>query len=385
MPRRLGAFPRLNPPYMDLEPENVRSLLERSLELARQGWGKTHPNPMVGALVVEGGEIVAEGFHHSAGCAHAEVEALRNLGRKPREGAALFVSLEPCSTSGRTPPCTDAIIGSGIGTVIVGCEDPNPLHAGRGLDLLRAAGIRVEAAEDEFARRASRLNFIFNHKVTTGEALVALKIAETSNGMVAEKQGVRSAVTGEDALGDVMIWRRLFPAICVGAGTVASDDPSLTARIEGLAWSPVRIVVDGSLSSFSENLSRRRLYSDEFADRTIVVTSRDEEGKESRLKSAEELGVRLWRTDARKDGRIPPASLRLLLRELSLNGLYCEGGPQLARSILAEGEADYLFRYRAPKVFDGPDALPGPDLSRHPLKDAIEETLGEDHLNHGFL
>ena len=218
-----------------------------------------------------------------------------------------------------------------------------------------------------------------------GEALVALKIAETSNGMVAEKQGVRSAVTGEDALGDVMIWRRLFPAICVGAGTVACDDPSLTARIEGLAWSPVRIVVDGSLSSFSENLSRRRLYSDEFADRTIVVTSRDEEGKESRLKSAEELGVRLWRTDARKDGRIPPASLRLLLRELSLNGLYCEGGPQLARSILAEGEADYLFRYRAPKVFDGPDALPGPDLSRYPLKDAIEQTLGEDHLNHGFL
>ena len=123
MPRRLGAFPRLNPLSMDLEPENVRSLLERSLELARQGWGGTHPNPMVGALVVEHGEIVAEGFHRSAGCAHAEVEALRNLGRKPREGAALFVSLEPCSTSGRTPPCTDAIIDSGIGTVIVGCED----------------------------------------------------------------------------------------------------------------------------------------------------------------------------------------------------------------------------------------------------------------------
>jgi len=385
LPRRLGAFPRLNPLSMDLEPENVRSLLERSLELARQGWGGTHPNPMVGALVVEHGEIVAEGFHRSAGCAHAEVEALRNLGRKPREGAALFVSLEPCSTSGRTPPCTDAIIDSGIGTVIVGCEDPNPSHAGRGLDLLRAAGIRVETAEDEFARRATRLNFIFNHQVTTGEALVALKIAETSNGMVAEKQGVRSAVTGEDALRDVMKWRRLFPAICVGAGTVACDDPSLTARIEGLAWSPVRIVVDGSLSSFSENLSRRRLYSDEFADRTIVVTSQDEDGKESRLKSAEELGVRLWRTDAGKDGRIPPASLRLLLRELSLNGLYCEGGPQLARSILAEGEADYLFRYRAPKVFDGPDALPGPDLSRHPLQDAIEQTLGEDHLNHGFL
>ena len=199
--------------------------------LATKGWGNTHPNPMVGAMIVEDGKIVAEGYHSQAGSPHAEVEAIRALGRAPQDGASMFVSLEPCSTTGRTPPCVEGILNAGIKRIYIGALDPNPAHAGRGIDILRDAGVQVEMADEEFQARATRLNFIFNHNITTGNALVALKLAESANGILAEVSGQPSRITESEARTDMMNWRRLFPSICVGSGTVLADNPTLTVRL----------------------------------------------------------------------------------------------------------------------------------------------------------
>ena len=241
---------------------------EKTLGLARKGWGDTHPNPMVGAIIVEKGKSVAEGYHRKTGGPHAEIEAFKNLGRKPAPGASIFISLEPCSTTGRTPPCVDAIIESGIKIVYVGTLDPNPAHAGRGLAILRKAGVTVEMASDDFEKRTSRLNFIFNLNITEKRPLLALKLAESSNGKLSEVEGKTSRVTEREARLDVMQWRRLFPSICVGSGTVLADNPSLTSRQTQETFCPVRLVLDSSLRTLHETVSPRNLYRDTFTSKT---------------------------------------------------------------------------------------------------------------------
>lgn len=208
--------------------ENQTGLMRRALEAARRGWGATHPNPMVGALIVEHGRVVADGYHARAGEPHAEVVALTNLGRAPAPGATLYVTLEPCSTTGRTPPCTEAIIRAGIKRVVAGAADPNPQHLGRGFALLRAAG--VEVVEGVLAEECTDLNFIFNHWITKETPLIAGKIVTTLDGRVATSTGESQWITGAAARRDAMRWRRLFPAIGVGAGTVLADNPRLTSR-----------------------------------------------------------------------------------------------------------------------------------------------------------
>ena len=362
----------------------MENFYARIFDLACKGWGKTHPNPMVGAMIVEDNEVVAEGYHECAGSPHAEVVAFSNLGRTPREGASIFVSLEPCSTFGRTPPCTHAIIQSGIKKVLVCCLDPNPEHSGRGLEILKNHGIEVTLAPESVQARFTRLNFIFNHQMKSGTPLVALKIAETSNGMVAEKAGHPSPITEAEARIDMMNWRRLFPAICVGAGTVLADNPSLTARIEGETWCPVRLVVDSRLSTLAPEVSSRKLYSDQFTDHTFILTTTSLTSGQ-RIQRAEELGVKLVEVAADKNGRMLPTSLRTVLNKLELNSVYCEGGPSLAQSLLVADEIDYLFRYRSPKFFDSPDALAAPDLDQYELREPVQTILGEDRLTHGFL
>mgnify|MGYP002002294538 FL=1 len=361
------------------------ALFLRTIELAEKGWGRTHPNPMVGALIVENGEVVGEGYHAVAGHAHAEVEAFRSLGRPPQAGAELYVSLEPCSTDGRTPPCTRAILDSGITRVRVATPDPNPSHAGRGLDLLREAGVDVILAEGEIRERAERLNFIFNHNMEKESPLVALKVAESADGFVTREAGRPSEVTGPEARADLMRWRRLFPAICVGAGTALADDPSLTARLPQETWCPVRLVLDSQLSTLASDVAERRLYADEFSDRTVLLVTEAGLARSGRVSRAESLGLRLLPVEAEASGRIRPQALRSALTELGLNAVYCEGGGSVAQSLLGEGVVDYLFRYQSPKLFSGPDALPGPDLDTLNLREPITAKLGEDRLTHGFL
>ena len=366
-----------------LEP-NV-DLMERTLVLAEKGWGTTHPNPMVGCLIEEDGQVVAEGFHQQAGGPHAEVVALQNLGRKPKDGAVLYVSLEPCSSTGRTPPCTSAILDAGIKKVVVCAIDPDSRHAGHGLELLRNQGVEVVLAPPELGERAARLNFIFNQYVITGRPLIALKMATSANGKVAERAGYPSRVTGEAARADVMRWRRLFPSICVGSGTVIADDPSLTARLPDEEWCPVRIVVDSTLATLSPTFAPRKVYTDEHATRTILLTTTNGMGNLEAVARAKDYGVRIIEVGAGPDGRVSPSAIRQALVDMELCGMYCEGGPALARSMLSAEEVDYVFHYQSSKTFNSPEALYGPDFAGLKIGHEIETKLGDDHLRHGYL
>ena len=340
---------------------------------------------MVGAVIVEDGKIVAEGYHHQAGAPHAEVVAMKSLGRTPKEGASMFVSLEPCSTTGRTPPCVQGILNAGIKRVYIGATDPNPSHAGRGIEILRQSGVYVEMADEEFQSRATRLNFIFNHNITTGNPLIALKLAESTNGMLAEVKGQPSRITEDEARADMMDWRRLFPAICVGSGTLLTDNPSLTARLPEETFCPVRLVLDSSLTTLEESVLPRKLYTDEYISKTKILTTAQGIRNKTAVKKADDLGIALIEVEQDNDGSIRLAELSRVLKELNLNAVYCEGGASVAQSLLRENLVDYLFRYSSPKLFSGPDALPGPDLDALNLREPITTKLGEDRLVHGFL
>ncbi len=370
---------------MSIPPESLPSCYERVLDLAEKGWGTTHPNPMVGALIVEGGEVVAEGFHRKCGGPHAEVEALDSLGRKPSPDASMVISLEPCSTHGKTPPCTEAILHSGIQTVCVAGLDPNPRHAGNGIEILRDKGVTVELAGSDIRERAERLNFIFNHNMQAGRPLIALKLAESINRKLAEAAGSPSQVTGDAARADVMRWRRLFPAICVGKGTVLADNPGLTARLPGETWCPLRLVLDSSLSTLDAAVPDRKSYVDAFADRTRILTTSQGLAQKDRVARARQLGLSLIEVEACPRGRVSTLALPQLLDQLGLNALYVEGGAEVAQSLLDDGLADYLFRYQSPREFLGPSAVTSPLPKKLRLRDPIELEFGPDRLTHGFL
>lgn len=325
--------------------EQHAAWMERALGLARQAWGATHPNPLVGALIVEDGAVVAEGFHARAGGPHAEIEALRALGRRPKPGATLVVTLEPCSTQGRTPPCTRAILEAGFRRVIVGATDPNPLHAGRGLTILRDAG--VEVVDGVLTDYCEDLNLIFNHWITDGRPLLAGKIATSLDGRTAARTGASRWITGEAARADVHRWRRLFPAIAVGAGTVVADDPALTARLPEGAWCPVRLVLDVNLRTAQRD-PLPRVYADADRARTVVVCGEHAgAGYARRLRG---LGVGVWSLPA-PDGRLAWSDILLRCGAEGLAGVLLEGGARALSLALAQRALSYLFHYTAPLVF----------------------------------
>lgn len=348
--------------------------MRRCLELAREGWGTTHPNPMVGAAVVEKGEIVAEGFHAKAGKAHAEVAALQALGRAPKKDATLFVTLEPCSTQGRTPPCTDAIIAAGIRHVIVGAFDPNPEHQGHGLDVLKAAGVSVESRV--LADECNDLNVIFNHWIAHRRPLLAAKVATTLDGRIATRTGDSKWITGEAARMDVHHWRRLFPAIAVGAGTIVRDNPRLTARAgDAREWCPIRLVFDGHLRTASER-ELPAVYTDAFKERTIVVAW--ENSGTGYMRRLEQAGVKVWPLRG-VEGRISFPAFRERCAAEEITGVYVEGGPQLLSELLHAREIDYLFAYRAPLLFADDRAK---SVIRGLRTEKLDQAIRLDHVHH---
>ncbi len=326
--------------------------MRRALELARQGWGATHPNPMVGALIAEEGRIVAEGFHAKAGEPHAEIMALRALGRKPAPGATLYVTLEPCSTHGRTPPCVEAIIAAGIKHVVVGATDPNPRHAGKGFEVLRGAGVEVTAGV--LAADCTDLNLIFNHWIVHQRPLLAVKVATTIDGRIACRTGESKWITGELARADVMRWRRLFPAIAVGAGTVASDDPQLTARLPEGEWCPRRFVFDAALSTATLN-PLPRLFTDAHRERTVIVTSDRQHSVV--VRRLVQLGVQVWQLPV-VDGAVEMAAFSERCAREGLTGVLVEGGSRLLSGLLRARAVDYLLSYRAPRLFADAASIP---------------------------
>ncbi len=369
-----NSSPRI---HHSMTPAKKEAFMHRCLELARQGWGTTHPNPMVGAVIIEKGEIVAEGFHARAGGAHAEIAALRALGRPPQKGATMFVTLEPCSTHGRTPPCTDAIITAGIKHVVVGTTDPNPDHQGRGLDALKAAGVSVESRV--LLAECIDLNVIFNHWITHGRPLLAAKVATTLDGRIATRTGESKWITGEAARADVHHWRRLFPAIAVGAGTVLRDNPRLTVRLpETPEWCPVRFVFDGLLRTAGGN-ELPGCHTDAFKERTIVVAW--ENSGTGYVRRLQQAGVCVW-TLPGIEGRLSFPAFRERCAQEEITGVYFEGGAHLLSELLYAREIDYLFAYRAPLLFADDRAK----TAMHGLRtEKLDQAIRLENVRHAFF
>src|SRR5262245_1275638 len=314
--------------------------MRRALKLARGVWGTTHPNPMVGAVIVEDGQIVGEGATAPDGGPHAERLALLARGKTPRPGATMYVTLEPCSTHGRTGACTDAIIASGIKRVVVGATDPLPGHQGRGFEVLRAAGIEVISGV--FERECTDLNLIFNHWVTTGGPLIAAKAAATLDGKIACRTGESRWITTEASRVDVHRWRRLFPGIAVGAMTILKDNPKLTARRPGEPeWSPWRFVFDGLLRSVVDK-SLQNVFTTEFREQPSVVTT--PHGGLGYVRKLRDMGVKVWTFDSPTQ-RVPFVDFRKKCAEEKITGVMVEGGAQLISEMVRARQLDYLFAY----------------------------------------
>src|SRR3954466_4898031 len=223
-----------------------QALLARAIELAGRGVGQVTPNPAVGAVVARAdGEVVGEGWHERYGGPHAEVNALSAAGEAAR-GATMYVSLEPCCHEGKTPPCTDAILAAGVARVVVGSDDPTEKASGRGLGILRDEGVEVAVAEGELASRARLLNQAFRKHARTGRPWVLFKSAMTLDGKVATPTGDSKWISGELSRHRAHEWRASVDAVAVGVGTALTDDPQLTARIEGVTRQPRRVVFDST-------------------------------------------------------------------------------------------------------------------------------------------
>jgi diaminohydroxyphosphoribosylaminopyrimidine deaminase/5-amino-6-(5-phosphoribosylamino)uracil reductase len=363
------------------------TFMGRAIALARQAWGLTHPNPLVGAVIVEAGEIVAEGFHAQDGGPHAERVALTALGRAPKAGATLYVTLEPCSTHGRTGACCEAILATGIRRVVVGATDPNPAHAGQGFKVLRAAGVEVVTGVLE--PECADLNLIFNHWITKGGAMLAAKVAVTLDGKIACRTGESKWITGEAARADVHAWRRYFPGIAAGAMTIMKDNPRLTARMEnGDAWCPVRFVFDGLLRTVSDAHGHLpHVYTDEYRERTVVVTT--PHGGMGYVRKLRDQGVQVWVLEAPTQ-RVSFSEFRRRCAEEKVTGVYFEGGAQLVSELMRSKQLDYLFAYRAPVLFADDKAKtmfaglrPEAVDQAVRLTDVRHEVFGDDSLTRG--
>lgn len=359
--------------------------MARALALARNAWGRTSPNPMVGAVIVEDGLIVAEGFHAYDGGPHAERVALTALGRPPKPSATLYVTLEPCSTHGRTGACCDAIREAGIRRVVVGATDPFPAHAGSGFAVLREAGIEVITGV--LADASMDLNLIYNHWASRRTPLLAGKSAMTLDGRISTRSGDSRWITNELSRADVHRWRRLFPGIAVGAGTIAADNPRLTARCpDSDEWCPWRFVFDGRLRLWNDR-ALPGVFTDRYRERTIVVTT--QHGGVGYVRKLQDLGVNVWTIES-PTVRVNMGAFRARCAAEKITGVYFEGGPQLLSELVQLRELDYLFIYRssmlladdrAKSAFSG---LRSEKLAHSVrLSNVRHETFGDDALVRG--
>ncbi|MEW6554943.1 MAG: bifunctional diaminohydroxyphosphoribosylaminopyrimidine deaminase/5-amino-6-(5-phosphoribosylamino)uracil reductase RibD [Actinomycetota bacterium] len=326
---------------MDFSAED-REYMGKALSLAGRGRGMAHPNPMVGAVIVNNAAIVGAGFHRGPHTPHAEAAALARAGEGAR-GSTLYVTLEPCNHQGRTPPCTDAIIAAGVKRVVIAALDPNPSVKGGGAERLKEAGLEVEAGL--MAARSSRLNEAYEKYVTTGMPLVVLKMAATADGKVATASGSSQWITGVKARRLVHSMRRESDAVLVGRGTVQRDDPELTVRMVPLrdARPPARVIVDSRLSMPLEC----KLASGGEPPVIVATTADHDRGKAQVLRSR---GIRVLEIAGSRER----VDLRGLLHELGrmeIAGLLVEGGPTLVASFLEEGLADRLALFLAPRAF----------------------------------
>ena len=357
-----------------------------ALRLARRGYGATSPNPMVGAVLVKGGKIIGRGWHRRAGSPHAEIEAIRDAQKRDHnpKGATLYVTLEPCCTHGRTPPCTDAIIAAGIQRVVTGTTDPNPKHAGKAFKILQRAGIRVDwwgertreplqdkryrngswgdSPQQQLANECARLNEAFNHWIVHRTPFVTVKAAMTLDGKIATATGESKWITGEKARAYGMKLRQGADAILTGINTVLADDPALTVRrkkADGTSQTikPIRRIV---LDSLARTPLQAKVVSDQFASTTtIVVSKRAPENRIAALSRRVNVIVAPV-AKAPISNRQMAIDLSWLLQKLGSENivhLLVEGGGEVNASFLLGGYAQRVAFFYAPRILGGRDAL----------------------------
>ena len=359
--------------------------MRRVLELARKGRGRTSPNPMVGAVLVKNGRVVGEGYHRKAGLPHAEIEALRRAGKKAK-GADLYVNLEPCCHSGKTPPCTEAILSAGVKKVIVGMRDPNPLVSGKGFRQLKKKGVQVVTGT--LRKECERLNEVFIKFVQTGNPFVVLKTAISLDGKIATRTGESKWITGRKAREKVHQIRNEIDAIVAGAWTIVKDNSYLTTRLKNKSTAsnhPVRVILD---NEFLVPL-KSNVFKNADTERVIYVTG----GKlpVSRRKELIRRGVDILVLKENK-GKV---DLRCLLRALGdrdITSVLIEGGGEVNASALSAGIVDKVLVFVAPILIGGKDA-PGPLggkgirslASAYKIKNMTVNRIGDDFLLEGYL
>jgi diaminohydroxyphosphoribosylaminopyrimidine deaminase/5-amino-6-(5-phosphoribosylamino)uracil reductase len=318
--------------------------MRAALALARRGLGETAPNPSVGCVIVKNGRVIGRGHTRPGGRPHAETEALKQSGASAK-GATVYVTLEPCSHTGKTPPCADALIEAGVKRVVIGATDPNPKVNGQGVLLLRAAGIDV--TENVFKQEAEAVISGFAMVMRHGRPLIRLKLASTLDGRIATKTKESQWLTGESSRRAAHAMRGRHDAVLIGVGTVLSDDPELTCRIEGFRQAPlIRIVVDSHLRTpLMSKLVRTAAAS------PLWLLHRNG-ADPARRKALEQAGAKLYELPVSPAGVDLPQAAKLLAR-LGLTRLLAEGGGTLAAGLLRDNLVDRLAWFHAPGIIGG--------------------------------
>ncbi len=363
--------------------EKDTRLMRLCLGLACRGEGQTSPNPLVGAVITRAGRIVGKGYHQRVGEPHAEIEAIKDAG-KTTSGAEMWINLEPCDHRGRTGPCTEAIINSGIKRVILGMEDPNPRVKGKGIAKLRKNGIEVKVGllEDE----CRRLNEGYAKFICTRTPWVILKVAASLDGKTATRAGQSRWISGEKALSYVHRLRNKMDGILVGVDTIIKDDPLLTTRLHGKKGrDPVRIVVDSKLRV---PLTSRVLNLQSEAITIVATTDRALPRKHRKL---EQMGAKVL-VITQDNGRVDLPSLMKEIGALNITSLLIEGGSTINASALSSGIVDKVICFYAPRIIGGkqsPGMVGGNGVETLEqavsLEDLRVRRLGEDVLIEGYI
>ncbi|HWQ92214.1 MAG TPA: bifunctional diaminohydroxyphosphoribosylaminopyrimidine deaminase/5-amino-6-(5-phosphoribosylamino)uracil reductase RibD [Clostridia bacterium] len=357
--------------------------MRRALRLARRGYGRTSPNPIVGAVLVKRGRVIGNGWHHEAGAPHAEIEAIRNAQQRGHsaKGATLYVTLEPCCTTGRTPPCTRAIVESGISEVVVGATDPNPSHCGRGFAALAEAGVKV--ATDVLRAECAAINETFRHWIVHRTPFVTIKAAMTLDGKIATASGQSKWITGDRAREHGMHLRQGADAILVGINTILSDDPSLTLRPPGSSGGKPRGLRRIVLDAMARIPAQARVVSDSDAKQTTVVVS-EFAPKERVARLARQVKV----VEAPSaEGYLDLKWLLRKLGEQEVTSLLVEGGGEVNASFLLQRLAQRVAFFYAPIILGGAKSrrgVGGAGIEGQeqilPLRNVVWRRLGPDWL-----
>ncbi|UCD71448.1 MAG: bifunctional diaminohydroxyphosphoribosylaminopyrimidine deaminase/5-amino-6-(5-phosphoribosylamino)uracil reductase RibD [Syntrophobacterales bacterium] len=354
--------------------------MEKALMLARRGLGKTSPNPMVGALVVKEGKILGKGYHRRYGGPHAEVIALRNT-KGDVKGASMYVTLEPCCHHGWTPPCVDTLIEAGMGRVVIGTRDPNPMVNGKGIRILRENGIQVKLGVLE--ERCRELNEAYLKHTQRGSPLVTLKFAQSLDGRIATKTGRSQWISSPEALSLGHRLRAIHDGVLVGIGTILVDDPSLTVRL-AKGKNPRRIIVDGRLRIPLTS----KVLSDEGVDKTIIVAT--EGANRRKAHGLKKLGAEVLWAARNQRGEVDMKDLLEKLGRMEITSVLVEGGAKIITSFLRERLADKIVIMMAPKLIGKGIEAVG-NLEIRDVKEALRiskikmRRLGEDIIIEGHL